>query len=156
MNLTPWAPAIALAGVVLGVVVTFIGQILTRRQASILSVDNQKAALRSDRREAIYRFLEAAAPVYELVSVKAEYSDLEFRDKMDKAQADLWFRQRCIDVVCRPELRKAASRYAKTLEQVLFRGLPTEGLILGDYIADFERDFFDLARKELYAPKVSD
>jgi predicted transcriptional regulator len=68
--LTPWSPAIAFGGVALGVVVTFIGQALTRRQTSALSIAEQKAALRNDRREAIYHFIAAAQRVYAMATIE--------------------------------------------------------------------------------------
>jgi hypothetical protein len=68
MDLTPWAPAIAVSGVLVGAMLTFVTQWLTRRQASELSIAQQKASLRNDRREAIYNFISTAEHVHQIVA----------------------------------------------------------------------------------------
>jgi len=55
---------------VVGSIVAFIGQSLTRRQTSALSIAQQKADLRKDRRDAINEFLEAAERVYALATTQ--------------------------------------------------------------------------------------
>lgn len=155
MSLTAWGPATALCGVVVGSIVAFIGQSLTRRQTSALSIAQQKADLRRDRRDAINEFLEAAERIYGLATTqRKEERELVTPEKIG-AEAELWFRQKCIDVVCSPDLRSAAYEYAKTLLGILWGGVP-EGVKLRDYTSNAEVAFFNLARQELYAPKVSD
>jgi hypothetical protein len=140
---------------VVGSIVTFVGQSLTRRQTSALSVAQQKADLRRDRREGIYAFLEAAQRVYALSTTQAKEDRQLATDKTIGAEAELLFRQKCMDVVCGPELRSAATEYARVLIDTL-SGFHPEGMKIEEYIANAEYAFFDLARQELYAPKVSD
>jgi hypothetical protein len=165
-DLTPWAPAIAVGGVLVGIVVTFITGWLTRRQTSALSIAEQKAALRNDRREAIYTFIQAAervrataqTPTEDISTITSSVTlvrsyEREVRERRAEAEAELLFRQKCIDVVCRPDLRSAAGEYATQL--ILFLTGGARSLDRNEYVAADDA-FFDLARKELYAPKVSD
>lgn len=155
MDLTPWAPAIALGGVALGSVVTFVGQSLTRRQASALSIEEQKAALRNDRRDAIYQFIKAAESVDTLASTQNPEERPNLTDLKTDVETELWYRQRCIDVVCRREVRVAAQHYTVALLDILWGGIPA-GVKLREHVARHEDAFLDLARTELYAPKISD
>jgi hypothetical protein len=155
VDVTAWAPATALCGVVVGSIVTFVGQSLSRRQTSSLSIAEQKAGLRKDRREAIYNFLQAAQTAYAVATTESSIEQGLITSKKTSVEAELLFRQKCIDVLCRPELRAAASQYAGAINNILW-GYKPEGVKISQYIADIENAFFDIARKELYAPKVSD
>ena len=109
------APIAALCGVVVGSIVTFVGQFLTRRQMSAVSIAQQKAALRADRSDAIHRLLEVAATIYEIADNRNEGDKVEIDDRIRATQQRLEFRRRSIDLIYRPELRSAADEYAAKL-----------------------------------------
>jgi hypothetical protein len=101
---------------VLGVVVTFIGQALTRRQTSALSIAEQKAALRNDRREAIFAFIDIARTVYVIAQQREEKgAPFDIDDKVRAMDHQLWFSAQCIDVLCTDEFRTATEEYTSTL-----------------------------------------
>jgi hypothetical protein len=152
---TALAPVTALCGVVVGSIVTFIGQFLTRRQTSALSVAQQKADLRRDRRDAIHGLLEVAATIYEIAEARDEGAKVEIDERIRATQQQLEFKRRCIDMICRPELRSAADEYASKLFWLLVEG-PEKGGNLYEYADPEEKNFYEAARQELYAPKVSD
>jgi len=155
MDVNSWAPLPALCGVVVGSVVTFVGQFLTRRQTSSLSIAQQRAELRKDRREAIYQFLQAAQRVHAIATSDPDTEEALKTSGKIAAEADLLYRQKCVDVVCRPELRTAANQYANALNGILWSG-KIESKKAFENIAQAEQTFFELARTELYARKVSD
>jgi len=135
--------------------VAFIGQSLTRRQTSALSIAQQKAALRADRRDAIHGLLEVAATIYEIADNRHDGDKVEADDRIRATQQQLEFRRRSIDLICRPELRSAADEYTAKLFWLLVEG-PEKGGNLNEYADPEEKNFYEAARKELYAPKVSD
>ena len=149
------APIAALCGVVVGSIVTFVGQFLTRRQMSAVSIAQQKAALRADRSDAIHGLLEVAATIYEIADNRNEGDKVEIDDRIRATQQRLEFRRRSIDLICRPELRSAADEYTAKLFWLLVEG-PEKGGNLNEYADPEEKNFYEAARKELYAPKVSD
>jgi hypothetical protein len=150
---TALAPVTALCGVVVGSIVTFIGQFLTRRQTSALSIAQQKADLRRDRRDAIHGLLEVAATIYEIAEARDEGAKID--ERIRATQQQLEFKRRCVDMICRPELRSAADEYASKLFWLLVEG-PEKGGNLNEYADPGEKNFYGAARQELYAPKVSD
>jgi hypothetical protein len=154
-HVTALAPVSALCGVVVGSIVTFVGQSLTRRQTSALSIAQQKADLRRDRRDAIHRLLEVAATIYEIAETRNEGDKVEIDHRIRAAQQQLEFRRRCIDLICRPELSSATDEYTTKLSSILVEGVPREANLY-EYAEPEEKNFYDVAREELYAPKVSD
>lgn len=156
MDLTPWAPLIALGGVALGSAVTFIGQWLTRRQTSELSIAGQKAALRDDRREAIYSFLQAVQGCHDVIMREERNKDRSFSGDIDlheraRAIGELWFRLACIKMMCRQDLVLAANACAETLSKAI--GSDGEALSRVDRI---EAELTIAARLELYSAEVFD
>ena len=149
------APITALCGVVVGSIVTFVGQFLTRRQMSAVSIAQQKAALRADRSDAIHGLLEVAATIYEIADNRNEGDKVEIDDRIRATQQRLEFRRRSIDLICRPELRSAADEYAAKLSWLLVEG-EEKGGNLYEQADPEEKNFYAVARQELYAPKVSD
>ena len=139
----------------MGSIVAFIGQSLTRRQTSALSIAQQKAALRADRRDAIHGLLEVAATIYEIADNRHDGDKVEADDRIRATQQQLEFRRKCIDLICRPELRSAADEYTAKLFWLLLEG-PGKGGNLYEYADPEEKNFYEAARKELYAAKVSD
>ena len=99
----------------MGSIVTFVSQFLTRRQTSALSIAQQKAALRRDRRDAIHGLLEVAATIYEIAEARDEGAKVEIDQRIRATQQQLEFKRRCIYMICRPELRSAADEYASKL-----------------------------------------
>jgi hypothetical protein len=173
VDLTPWAPAIAVGGVVLGIFVNSVTGSLTRRQNSALSVAEQKAALRNDRREAIYNFIQA---VEKARAVTAQFPAFGPKgepkgilDDLHALSAEMWARRGCLEVICRPALSAAATEYAQKVEALAMMTI-AEGLMSDDYEFKVstkpdpemelhnaaEKKFFSEARKELYAPNITD
>jgi hypothetical protein len=132
--------------VVLGVVVTFIGQALTRRQTSALSIAEQKAALRNDRREAIFAFIDIARTVYVIAQQREEKgAPFDIDDKVRAMDHQLWFSAQCIDVLCTDEFRTATEEYTSTLYGHLLNTNFNTGE-LSDYELDEETKWYELAR----------
>lgn len=156
MDLTPWAPLIALGGVALGSAVTFIGQWLIRRQTSELSIVGQKAALRDDRREAIYSFLQAVQGCHDVIMREERDKERDFGGDIEFHQrarviGELWFRLACIKMMCRLDLIVAANACADTLTKAI--GGDREALSRVDPV---EAEVTIAARLELYSAEVFD
>lgn len=168
-----WAPVIALAGVALGAGMTAASQWSNRRQNSALSIENQKADLRADRREAIYNFVQA---VEKARAITAQFPAFGPKgepkgilDELHAVSAEMWARRGCLEVICRPALSAAATEYAQKVEALAMMTI-AEGLMSEDYDINIstepdpemeahnlaEKRFFDEARKELYAPNITD
>jgi hypothetical protein len=116
---------------------------------------NRKPALRADRGDAIHGLLEVASIIYEIADNRHGGDKVEIDDRIGATQQQLEFRRRCIDLICRPELCSAADEYASKLSWLLVEGFPKGGNLY-EYADPEEKNFYDVARQELYAPKVSD
>jgi hypothetical protein len=142
VDLTPLGPAFGVTGVVVGAVLVFVAQWLSRRQNSALAIAEQRAALRVDRHKAINDFIEVVQRIRVLESrfpiIGAIENPRGISDDTQTLLAEMWFRRGCLEVVCRPAVYEAALDYAN-LVQVGVLGTVIEGLMLeGELKFDFE------------------
>lgn len=176
MDLILWGPLIGVGGALVGVLLTNFNQWAVRRQNSALSIESQKADLRTDRREAIYEFIRAVEKARALADRLPKFGPKgdanEVLGELHTVSAEMWARRGFLEVTCRPALVAAATSYAQEVEGFAMMTI-AEGLMSEDYdvsqlnlaavpdaklvaVRDTERIFFNEARKELYAPKITD
>jgi hypothetical protein len=76
----------------------------------------------------------------------------EQRADLDALKHDLWYLQKCIELVAGRHVRSAAFKYAKQLTDALFETAPT-GREIFDFIAKKRLPFIEAARTELGIPE---
>jgi hypothetical protein len=155
VNLTPWAPAIALGGVVIG----YVGQTLTRRLTSKLSYAERKITLRNDRRDVIFAFLDEIQKTEQMIDVddndiRHDVPQAERRITEDKRLTRLhrmWFEQKRVQVVGDDALKWASRSYTITMRDLIFREGIAKGDSIWEYMDDDKEAFLKIAQIELYS-----
>jgi hypothetical protein len=100
---------------------------VTRREPSNFPDDwarfeNQKAALRTDRREPIYNFIQAIEKAravtakFPVFGPKGEPKGI--LDELHVLSTEMWARRGCLDVIYRPALSVAATEYAQKVKAI--------------------------------------
>lgn len=143
MDLTPLGPAFTVTGVVVGAVLVFVTQWMSRRQTNALAIAEQRAALRTDRHTAINDFIEVVQRIRVLESrfpiVGKIGNPREIAEETQKLLAEMWFRRGCLEVVCRPTLYEAALEYANLVQEgvliTVADGLMSDGAFKFDFKA---------------------
>jgi hypothetical protein len=162
MDSHPWA---ALAGVVIGAVLTFLGQSSSRKQRYELSVVERKMSVRADLMKAIYGFLDSVQHIEELLD--AQYLDLQAgqpwsppdHTKITKVHR-MWFQQKCLQVVGSEGLREASRALTLTMEGLVLYEPPPKVREPNYRIwmnEDRRRDSADFqaeARIQLFPPEI--
>ncbi|MWA01426.1 hypothetical protein F8568_013745 [Actinomadura sp. LD22] len=147
----------SLSGVVVGAVIAAGGSYWTQRLLSRESTARARAdrlaALRAERKEALREFMEAAQAM-------ERASHRRFRDApLDSDTGDVthrfWYLQRCLDLLCSPELRTAARAYAERLDAALWHERPADGTH-EDFLREARETFLQAARKELGIPELEE
>lgn len=160
-----WTVGASVLTFVLGAVLTYVIHASTQHQAFALSVAGRKIALRDDRREVIYAFIDEMQEIEKMLD--QEYRDLQAGRPSSVTEADkltrqhrMWFQQKRIEVVGSKELIERARHYALTMERLIFRDPPPEVLKPGYRIwqnpdrRDANKAFLQQARNELYSPEI--
>jgi len=153
VDITSWSPIVGLGGVALGAVGTWITQWLTRRQTSALSIAAQKAALREDRRKAIDNFLESVQVVDEIADAKYHGAHLDVGEGR-RAVHDMWFRQKCLDVVASKELCSVTLIFAERMASAVWDGCPPAYKTIFAYMTEERDKFLRAAKAELYNANI--
>jgi len=180
VDLNPYIPLAggggAVVGAAVGGVVTWLNQAKTRRQADELAaesrrhaeelafatrqhadnlaVDAKRAALRDNRRDAIYAFIEAAQAVDRHVDAREKTSAWD-DEAARVAMHQMWYRLLCVRVVGSPELIGAADRFAWRMNDALWHGKPADyPTNVYDYMSDERDKFIAAATNELYSREI--
>lgn len=154
VELAFWTPLLtALAGGVLGAAVTVYAKKLGLRHTDKLALEERRAALWEDRRDAIYAFLEATQAVDKLVETQEKTGhrdDDEVRAKMHA----VWYRVNCLNIVGSQRLKDAKQDFAWRMHEAVWRGHPPEYRDVYAYMQEERDKFITVARDELYSPDV--
>ncbi|MGA2830902.1 MAG: hypothetical protein ABSF03_32855, partial [Streptosporangiaceae bacterium] len=102
-----------LAGVVLGSVGTIAGQYLATRESRRAARAAASQALRSERKAAVLAFLEVCQRAENAAEDRA--FGREQRADPDALKHDLWYQQKCTELVAGGHVRSAAFDYADRL-----------------------------------------
>ncbi len=138
---------LSLVGVLLGTAGTLVAQLLATRASSERERIARLAELQAERKEAIREFLAHAQLVEHLAERRFQHGEFD-PVEAEPLTHQMWFLQRCIELVGSPELRKAAENYVLRLHDVVYRELP-RGRDVWDHMAERREPFLDAARKEL-------
>ncbi|SRR5712691_6832855 len=135
---------VPLLGVVVGAAGALLGQGLANRVGIRQASAARAAVIRSDRRNAITAFLEAAQAAEEA----AYREDAAMRVGSDSRMHNVWFRQKCLELVCTSPVRSGAWDYAQRLGDAIYDEVP-EGTDVFRYLSERREPFLAVARTEL-------
>ena len=109
------------------------------------------AALRAERKDAVREFLDAAQLVERIAQHRFNGDPVDSNAAV--ATHQLWFLQKCIDIVGSPELRGATYEYASRLNAAVWDERPAN-VKYGEYVNNHRDQFLRAARKELDVPEL--
>jgi hypothetical protein len=142
--------AFTIAGVVVGAAGAIVQQYMITRESKRASKAAARAALRSERKEAVLAFLAICQRVEGAAEARA--FGREPSGDLDALKQDLWYQQKCIELVAGNSVRSAAFTYAKWLTTAIFDDAPT-GAAIFDFIAQQRLPFINAAQTELEIPR---
>jgi hypothetical protein len=155
VDLTSWTPLITVAGTLggtaFGSAFTLFANRQTRRQTEKLALEAKQSALRDDRRDAIYAFIEAAQEVDRHVDAMTQNEHRE-DEPARAAMHQLWYRYNCIKVLASERLGQAAQDFTWRLHCALWLPLPSEYEDVYVYMTEERNNFMEVAARELYTP----
>ncbi|ORA33686.1 hypothetical protein [Mycobacterium aquaticum] len=159
-----WTVGASVLTFVLGAILTYVIHASTQHQAFALSVAGRKIALRDDRREVIYAFIDEMQEIEKMLD--QEYRNLQAGRPSSVTEADkltrqhrMWFQQKRIEVVGSAGLIEKSRHYALTMDDLIFHP-PPDVLKPGYRIwkntdrRDANKAFLQQARNELYSPEI--
>ncbi|MFD0059217.1 hypothetical protein ACFVHR_36460 [Streptomyces sp. NPDC127168] len=149
-----WDAVLPLFGVLLGAGGSFGVQFLVTRASRAQARLERLASLRSERKESVREFLEAAQLVEHLAERRFRNGDLD-RAEAESATHRMWYLQKCIDLVCSPVLREATESYAWRMDEAVYRELPAEGDVW-ERLKELRDPFLEAARVELGVSDLGD
>lgn len=151
------------AGLVAGLA-TVSGQLVAGRVNRSIARANHDSALRADRRDAIYAFIEAIQDAEEFLDVARRTKNIPSKDpgfshagfeKFGKGISDkseivhrIWFRQKVLQVVGTRYLENRSREYALKIQQVLEDRTP-EGMTNWEFMEPEKTRFLEEAQREL-------
>lgn len=135
-----------LVGVVLGAAGTFAGQYLATRETRKQARSAAETALRSERKEAVLAFLEAC----QQVEAAAEHLFFKgsVREEAPRLTHQMWYRCKCLELVCGTRVRKTAVEYADRLMTAAHDGVPG-GAKVWVWLGETRGPFLKAAKDEL-------
>lgn len=142
-----WVAVIGtLAGTIVGMVGTILGQRIAAESAEKRERLQRRAALRVERKVAIDLFFEAAQETERAAAETRQLSDSERGLVAQK----LWFRHKQLTLICSDDLREAADNLANLLGPCLWHGAPEWKKVFEVTLAE-SRAFHRIATSELAA-----
>jgi hypothetical protein len=138
-----------LAGVALGSAGTIVVQYLATRESRRAAKAAARDALRSEREKAMMAFLDSCQRAEAAAEARA-YGKDQPADP-DALKQDLWYQQKCLQLIAGEHVRSASYDYANQLTTALFNAAPT-GKAITDFIAKKSWPFFKAAQAELGIP----
>lgn len=151
-----YAPAVTtsvvvpLVGVVLGALGALLGVYLSNRVTKKQAEDSRTAALRTERKKAIVAFLNVAQSVEE--AVEQRYLHATLPDDWTSRIHKMWFRQKCIELVCNPAVNEKTIEYAKQIHGLCYKELQPN-VPVWDLVEETRLPFLATARQDLGIPK---
>jgi hypothetical protein len=141
------ATVLPLVGVVLGSAGTFAGQYLATRETKKQADAAAVAATRAERKEAILAFLNVCQKVERAAEHRYQH-DNKFVEGSPELTHEMWFRQKCLELVAGSRVRSTAFQYADRLMAATYGRLP-KGKEVWGFIAEKREPFLDAAKEEL-------
>jgi hypothetical protein len=141
---------VPLLGVALGAIGALLGTYLSTRVTKQQAEDAKAAARRAEYKAAIEAFLEAAESVQQ--AAERRYQEGHLPQDVGSRTHQMWFRQRCIELVCSAALKEKALDYARRMEHACYRKLPPN-VDVWDFIRERRDPFLATARRELGIPQ---
>jgi hypothetical protein len=139
--------ALPLVGVVLGSAGTFAGQYLATRETKKQADATAVAAARAERKEAILAFLDICQRV-ERAAEHRYQNDNKFVEGSPELTHEMWFRQKCLELVAGSPVRSTAFQYADRLMAAAYGRVPAGGAVW-DFISEKRQPFMEAAKAEL-------
>ncbi|MBE1564967.1 hypothetical protein [Nonomuraea africana] len=142
-----WASALLpLGGVILGFACTLIGQFMVTRETKRQALAKAAAARREERKQAIMAFMDVCQEVGTIAQARHIGGGVP-EDVQAKTDL-LWVRQRFIDIVGSPSLRRATHELAERLTTAMYRGTPS-GVSVREFLREDSDRVIQAAREEL-------
>jgi hypothetical protein len=137
---------VPLLGVVLGAAGALLGTYLSTRVTKQQAQDARVAAIRAERKAEIEAFLEVAQSVEQAAELRYQEGglppDVNFRTHQ------MWFRQKCIELICSADLNQRTVEYAFRMHHACYREMP-KNIDVWDFIRELRDPFLAAARHEL-------
>lgn len=140
---------VPLLGVILGAAGALLGTYLSARVTKQQANDARAAALRAERKIAIEAFLEVAQHVEQ--AAEQRYQKGKAPQDVGSRTHQMWFRQKCIELVCSSALNQAAIDYSYRLNNLCYKQLPA-GTDIWTLFKPYRNTFLEVARRELGIP----
>jgi hypothetical protein len=137
---------IPLIGVVVGAAGALSAQYLSTRVTKQQAETARLAAIRAERKTTILAFLEATQRVER--AAEERHMNGKLPDDFPAYVHDMWFQNRCIMLVNKPELIEKCQDYVWCLHRAIYRELP-EGVDIWQFIKEHFDPFLAAARVEL-------
>lgn len=144
-----WVIVAGLIGIVIGTAGTVFSQHRNTRASRDISQANNQLVLRADRRAAIFAFLEAAQAVDMIALRRHENQVFDSDEAVRTAIHQLWYRQKCVEVICGAEVHERCVDYSFRLDKATY-SLP-DGSNVWDFVKEPRDAFLRAAKSELDA-----
>lgn len=143
----------ALAGAAIGSAVTLYTQSSSRRHTDKLALEAKKSALRDDRRDAVYAFIEAGQEVDRHIDAQDQTGHRD-DDAARAAMHRMWYRLNCMKVLGNQPLFEAADRLTWRMHCALWEGTPPEYPNVYAFMSEERDKFIAVATQELDLPEL--
>jgi hypothetical protein len=137
---------VPLLGVVLGATGALLGTYLSTRVTKQQAKDARIAAIRAEYKAQIEAFLEIAQSVEQAAGRR--YQEGSLPKDVSSRTHQMWFRQKCIELVCSEPFKDKTVEYAWRLHHACYRELP-DGIDVWDFLRERRDPFLATAREEL-------
>ena len=137
---------VPLIGVVVGAAGALSAQYLSTRVTKQQAEAARRAAIRAERKSTILAFLEATQRVER--AAEERYMTGKLPGEYPVYVHDMWFQDRCIKLISKPEVIEKCQAYVLCLHKAIYRELP-EGIDIWQFIKQYFDPFLDAARVEL-------
>jgi len=141
---------VPLLGVVLGAAGALLGTYLSTRVTKQQADNAKAAAVRAEYKAAITAFLEIAESVEQAAGRR--YQEGNLPQDVSSRTHQMWFRQKCIELVCSASLNGKTVDYAWRMHHACYRELPSN-VDVWDFLRDHRNAFLAAAREELGIPQ---
>lgn len=141
---------VPLLGVVLGAAGALLGTYLSTRVTKQQADDAKAAAVRAEHKAAIEAFLEIAQSVEQ--AAERRFQEGSLPQDVGSRTHQMWFRQKCIELVCSASLNEKTLGYAWRMHHACYRELPAN-VDVWDFLRERRDPFLEAARQVLGIPQ---
>jgi K+-sensing histidine kinase KdpD len=138
---------VSLVSVGVGAFVALLSTYLTNRVAK----KSRAAALRAERKEAIVAFLDVAQSVEQ--AAEQRYLNKDLPDDTTSRTHQMWFRQKCIELVCTSAMNEKTIEYADQMSDGCYKE-PPPNVKIWNFLEEKRLPFLATARQELGIPDL--